>query len=134
MATAAIAEDRRLLLQADLAEPGAAADLWERAVAWRGRIDVLVNNAAVMPQAGIDESDEAWANAWDQVLAVNVTSPSELIRRATNHFVEAGGGVLITMSSWAAQRGLGQFEARCVRCIEGIHRCGHQDHGQGVCA
>ena len=107
MATAAIAEDRRLLLQADLAEPGAAADLWERAVAWRGRIDVLVNNAAVMPQAGIDESDEAWRNAWDQVLAVNVISPSELIRRATRHFVEAGGGVLITMSSWAAQRGSG---------------------------
>ncbi len=106
-ATAVIPEDRKLLLQVDLSREGAAAELWTQAVGWRGHVDVLVNNAAVMPQAGAADGDDAWSEAWRQVLAVNVQTPADLIRHATMHFVERGGGVLITMSSWAAQRGSG---------------------------
>ena len=47
-ATAELPADRVLLVGADLAQPGEVDRLWREALAWRGRIDVLVNNAAMM--------------------------------------------------------------------------------------
>ena len=49
-AVAGLPDERRLLLQADLAKPGAARSLWRDAVAWRGRVDVVVANAAIAPE------------------------------------------------------------------------------------
>lgn len=104
-ATSDVPDGRRLLVQADFSEPGSAADLWDEAVAWRGAIDVLVNNAAVMPQAGLSASDDDWSESLNLALTVNVREPLNLIRQAVLHFVGNGGGVLVTMSSWVAQRG-----------------------------
>lgn len=36
-------------LGADLSRPGAATELFREAVAWRGRLDVVVNNAGIAP-------------------------------------------------------------------------------------
>ncbi len=63
-ATAAIEPDRKLLLPADFTEPGTARRLWRDAMAWRGRIDVLVNNAAIMPETPIDSDDAEWDATW----------------------------------------------------------------------
>ena len=106
-ATADIPRNRRLLLQADFSQPSDTKELWKRAVDWRGRVDVLVNNAAVMPEAGIDDPDDIWDAAWDRALTINVTQPAELMRRAVTHYLGHGGGVLITVSSWSGQRGSG---------------------------
>ena len=77
-------------------------------MAWRGQIDVLVNNAAVMRIAGgIDSGDPEWDEVWDEALRVNVLAPTRLMRHAVRHYVEHGGGVLVTVSSWVAQRGSG---------------------------
>lgn len=99
--------ERRLLLQGDVSTPDAARDLWRRALAWRGRVDVLVNNAAVMPWSVIDGTDESWDEAWASVLAVNVVGPAALLREAVRHHSASGGGVVVTISSWAAQQGSG---------------------------
>ena len=104
-AVAGIPEERRLLLQADLSEPGAARTLWRDAVAWRGRIDVVVANAATMPETPFDGEDDEWDEGWAEALRVNVLEPASLIREAVAHFREHGGGTVITLSSWAAQRG-----------------------------
>lgn len=106
-ASATIADDRKLLVQADLGDPQARARLWDDAVAWRGRIDVLVSNAAVMSESALEGPDEEWSRTWDEMLRVNVLAPADLMRAAVRHFVERGGGTLITLSSWAAQRGAG---------------------------
>ena len=106
-ATAAIPAERKLLVQADLADLGAVRGLWREAVAWRGRIDVLVNNAAVMLDSPIAADDDAWDDAWARSLDVNVKGPAALLRAATRHHVDNGGGVIVTFSSWAAQRGAG---------------------------
>jgi NAD(P)-dependent dehydrogenase (short-subunit alcohol dehydrogenase family) len=37
---------------------------------------------------------------------VNVLSPTRLMRHAVRHFRAQGGGVVVTISSWAAQRGV----------------------------
>ena len=64
--TASIAPHRRYLLQADLAGSASADDLWRNAVAWRGRIDVLVNKAAVfLIDGGIEDDEAAWDSVWE---------------------------------------------------------------------
>jgi NAD(P)-dependent dehydrogenase (short-subunit alcohol dehydrogenase family) len=103
--TEAIPQERRLLVRADFAERGAGRRLWAEALAWRGRIDVLVNNAAVMTETPIDEDDGAWDEAWRAMFQVNVYEPSNLVREAVRSFRASGGGIIVTMSSWAAQQG-----------------------------
>jgi NAD(P)-dependent dehydrogenase (short-subunit alcohol dehydrogenase family) len=98
-------EDRKLLLRADLAEPGAARALWREALAWHERIDVAVVNAAIAPETPFDGTDEEWDAGWDATLRVNVLEAVSLIREAVNHFRARGGGILITLSSWSAQQG-----------------------------
>jgi len=104
-ATAAIAAEPKLLLQADFSEPGSARELWRAAVAWAGRVDVLVNNAAVMPETPLGAEDREWDAAWKQILQVNVMEPANLTREAVRPYRGIGGGILISMSSRAAQQG-----------------------------
>ena len=106
-ATAAIPCERRRLLHADLAVPGAGRTLWRDALAWRDRVDVLVLNAAVMPDSPLEGDDAEWDAAWATALGVNVVEPVSLMREAVRHFVEQGGGVVVSLSSWSAQRGSG---------------------------
>ena len=105
--TAAIPSDRKILVHADLATEDGYATLWEEAVAWRNRVDVLVANAAVMPEASLTDSEELWRDAFDYALNINVRSTALLVRRAVNHFLEIGGGSIVGMTSWAAQQGSG---------------------------
>jgi NAD(P)-dependent dehydrogenase (short-subunit alcohol dehydrogenase family) len=107
-ATANIPEDRRHLIAADLGETAGVERLWREALAWRGGIDVFVNNAAVMRvNGGIDADDETWDAVWNEAMKVNVLAPARLMRNAVRHYLENGGGAIITMSSWVAQRGPG---------------------------
>jgi len=104
-ATSDIPDDRKLLVRANLAEPGSARALWREAKAWQGRVDVVVVNAAIAPDSPLDGSDEEWDAAWELVLRVNLLEPASLIREAVRHYRESGGGVVIALSSWAAERG-----------------------------
>jgi 3-oxoacyl-[acyl-carrier protein] reductase len=98
-------DERKLLVQADLAQAGAARELWRDAVAWKGRVDVVVANAGIAPETPFDGSDEEWDDGWEAILRVNVLETASLIREAVNHFRAWGGGTLITLSSWSAQQG-----------------------------
>ena len=105
-ATVGIAAERVRLIAGDLAKPGEPARIWRDALAWRGRIDVLVNNAAMMAyEGGIEDTDEVWDRVWAETLQVNVRAPADLMRGAVRHFRKSGGGTIITISSWNAQRG-----------------------------
>jgi NAD(P)-dependent dehydrogenase (short-subunit alcohol dehydrogenase family) len=107
-ATAELPRERLMLIGADLSDPAAVDQLWREAVAWRSRIDVLINNAAVMRlEGGIDDKDEVWDRVWAEALQVNVLAPARLMRHAVRHYLDQRGGILITLSSWAAQRGPG---------------------------
>jgi NAD(P)-dependent dehydrogenase (short-subunit alcohol dehydrogenase family) len=98
-------EERKLLVQADLAQAGAARALWRDAVAWKSRVDVVVANAGIAPETPFDGPDEEWDEGWEAILRVNVLETASLIREAVNHFRAQGGGILITLSSWSAQQG-----------------------------
>ncbi len=107
-AEAACAEgsaDRVLLVEADLSVVGASRELWRHALAWHGRVDVVIANAAVAVNLPFDSSDAEWDAGWERTFVVNVAEPANLFRAALPHFVERRQGVLIAISSWAAQRG-----------------------------
>ena len=98
--------DRRFFVQGDLADPGAADRIWREAMAWRGRIDVLVNNAAIfLNQGGIDDDEAEWDRVWTTTMQVNVFTPARLLRNAVKTFRQQRGGIAITISSWNGQRG-----------------------------
>jgi NAD(P)-dependent dehydrogenase (short-subunit alcohol dehydrogenase family) len=114
-ATAGIPAERFLVLSADLADSAAVRRMWEEALAWRGTIDVLVNNAAMLKESPLDSTDEEWDEVWDQHLTVNVKGPMALTRSAVRYFTGRGGGVLITLTSWAAHKGAGNPQGSAAR-------------------
>jgi NAD(P)-dependent dehydrogenase (short-subunit alcohol dehydrogenase family) len=95
------------LLAADYLDDHQVDTLWRAAVEWRGRVDVLILNAAMMwPHGGVDDDDESWDKSWQEHYQVNVQAPARLMRSAVRHFRASGGGVIILLSSWVAQRGV----------------------------
>jgi NAD(P)-dependent dehydrogenase (short-subunit alcohol dehydrogenase family) len=61
-----------------------------------GRIDVLVNNAAVLECHAVHDTPE---ETWDRVMAVNVKSVFLMSRAVIPHLRAAGGGVIVNISS-----------------------------------
>jgi len=100
----ATAGGRAVFLPADLdGHQATSDDLADRAAeALGGRVDVLVNNAAVVPVADTSGTDEA---ALDHVWAVNVKAPFFLVARLAPAMASRGDGAVINVSSWMARTG-----------------------------
>jgi NAD(P)-dependent dehydrogenase (short-subunit alcohol dehydrogenase family) len=91
---------------ADLSDPAAADALWTDAMAFRGHVDVLVNNASIYEAAVVDGEFEPWKASWDRTLAVCLVSPAALCRAAIHTFSQQrGGGIIVNLASRAAHRG-----------------------------
>jgi 3-oxoacyl-[acyl-carrier protein] reductase len=95
-----------LALPADLADPDAVAALVARVVAERGRIDVLVNNAAIYQEHPVlSTSYDEWRAIWRRTLDTNLLGPANLIHEVVPHMVAQGGGRIVNVSSRGAFRG-----------------------------
>lgn len=75
----------------DLAAPGAPARLIGAAVERFGKLDALVNNAALVATGRIEDTDEA---AFDRLMAANVRAPFFLIQAALPHLERSRGSVV----------------------------------------
>jgi NAD(P)-dependent dehydrogenase (short-subunit alcohol dehydrogenase family) len=73
---------RGLALRLDCADPEAVTAAVDRAAAEFGRLDILVNNAALFPVGPVEESGVA---EFDRTIAVNVRAPFV----ASKHFASA---------------------------------------------
>src|SRR5262245_12367465 len=102
---ARIGADRCIPVQANLKETTSAPRLWRQAVEWKGRVDVLVNNAGIASTARIEDDLQAWQRAWSEVLRVNLIAAADLCREAIPYFAERGGGIIVNVASRAAFRG-----------------------------
>lgn len=100
-----IGHQRCCLIETDLAQPDAAAALWQRASEAAVRIDVVINNAGIFEPVPIDSTAEEWRSAWARVMQVNLYAPAELSKLAIAHFRAQGGGKIINVASRAAHRG-----------------------------
>ena len=88
---------KALVMQADLSLMDSVKTLVERVKSEFGRIDILVNNAAISPFYG--PVDQATEELWDRIMAVNLKSPFFLSLEVAKLMREQGGGVIINMSS-----------------------------------
>lgn len=98
---AAELKDRGLradLMEADVSAESDVARVVEAALARHGRIDALVNNAAIGPLGTVLDTDEA---LFDRILAVNLKGPYLCSRAALPHMMRAGGGAIINIGSGA---------------------------------
>jgi NAD(P)-dependent dehydrogenase (short-subunit alcohol dehydrogenase family) len=98
--------DRAHSLPVDLRDRAATQALWQDALAVRGRIDVLINNAGIYPPAPLDLALDDWTAVWDLSLGVNLIAPAILCREAIATFAgQPGGGIIVNLASRAAFRG-----------------------------
>ncbi|RMD91234.1 MAG: SDR family oxidoreductase [Alphaproteobacteria bacterium] len=96
---------RTCLCRADLGQREAVRGLWQQALGWKGELDGLVNNAAVMPYSAPEDPVADWDRDWDRCWAVNVRAVADLSREAILHMGARGRGTIVTVSSRAAFRG-----------------------------
>ncbi|MCH7870893.1 MAG: SDR family oxidoreductase [Planctomycetes bacterium] len=89
------------IFYADLTDIDETGKLVPRVVERFGRLDVLINNAAVFEPMSIGTFDLA---AWEKALRVNLTAPMILTRAAGDAFRAAGGGRVVNMCDAATQR------------------------------
>jgi NAD(P)-dependent dehydrogenase (short-subunit alcohol dehydrogenase family) len=69
-----------------------------------GRIDILVNNAAITEARG---DQTAYEEAWNRVIALNLTAVMLMSRAVVPHLRAIGGGTIVNLSSIAGMRGMG---------------------------
>jgi 3-oxoacyl-[acyl-carrier protein] reductase len=93
-----------MAVAADVADSAQVAAMFDQIFNAHGRIDILVNNAAlVAPTLHIldPQADEGW---WQRIIDVNLTGAFLCGRRAADWMARNGGGVIINMSSGGASR------------------------------
>jgi len=87
----------------DVADPAVCARLIETTVAEFGSIDILVNNAGVIRRA---PAVEVPLEAWNEVLAVNLTSVFRLSQLAARQMIEKeNGGKIVNLASLLSFQG-----------------------------
>jgi NAD(P)-dependent dehydrogenase (short-subunit alcohol dehydrogenase family) len=99
------AGDRVLARQADVTDTAAIRALAEAAVAHFGRIDVLVNNAAVFATLRPLPFDEIPEAEWARVMAVNVTGVWNAVRAVVPTMRAQGGGRIVNVASAIVAKG-----------------------------
>ena len=83
-------------LDGDLTDMEATRDICRRALALRGKVDVLVNNAGTQVVAAIDEYDE---ETWARLVQIMLIAPFQLIKYMLPGMKERQWGRIINMSS-----------------------------------
>jgi len=94
--------DRAIAAKVDVTDRGGVDDAIARARAELGPVEILVTSA------GLDEFrsfNEITPDAWDRMLAVNLTGTFNCIQAALPDMLAAGWGRIVTISSSSAQSG-----------------------------
>jgi NAD(P)-dependent dehydrogenase (short-subunit alcohol dehydrogenase family) len=85
-------------LDADVSEAQAVARVVAHTLERYGRIDALVNNAAIGPLGTILDTTE---DLWDRIMAVNLKGPYLCCRAVLPYMIEQGGGRIVNIGSGA---------------------------------
>jgi NAD(P)-dependent dehydrogenase (short-subunit alcohol dehydrogenase family) len=85
----------------DVADADSVRALYDDVAARCGRIDVLYNNAGIMP-ADDDSILETEPDAWDRVQSVNTRGVYLCCRHGIPHLLAGGGGSVVNVASFVA--------------------------------
>ena len=97
-------------LQADLVRSRQLGGMFQLLAADFGRLDVLVNNAAVFHRTPIETLT---AELWDAELIINARAPALCIRHAAELMRAGGGGAIVNIADIGAEKGWAGFPAYC---------------------
>jgi citronellol/citronellal dehydrogenase len=92
---------RSHIVAADLTDSTSVEALAEGALAWRDRVDVLVNNAAFLGRAAYHDLDALSLANFQRQFAVNVTASFILAKALVPAMRRNGGGVIANVTSGA---------------------------------
>jgi 3-oxoacyl-[acyl-carrier protein] reductase len=108
-------------VHADVSDDAQVRQMFERTMRELGRLDILVNNAAILEEGPITELDRA---AFQRLIDVNLWGVIGAAREAVRHFGEAGGRI-INIGSCSARMGMANYVAYAATKggIEAATRC-----------
>lgn len=117
-ATAAVASElerqgyKAFGIDADLGDLQSAAGLVGQAIELAGRLDIVVNNAAISPYLGRPE--KLSAEQWGQIMQVNVTSPFLIAQAAGSYWIDtAQPGAIVNIASIGGEVALNGLVGYC---------------------
>jgi NAD(P)-dependent dehydrogenase (short-subunit alcohol dehydrogenase family) len=97
--------DRTLGVRTDVSDAASVGAMVEAALGRFGRIDVLVNNAAVFASLKPQRFDEIPEEEWDRVMAVNVKGMWHCVRAVVPAMRRQGGGRIVNVASAIVAKG-----------------------------
>jgi NAD(P)-dependent dehydrogenase (short-subunit alcohol dehydrogenase family) len=101
----AAAGGRARAITTDVADPDSVAAMAKAVEAGFGRIDILINNAAIFSMLEMRPFDQIPLEEWEAVLRVNVTGAFLCARAVVGAMRRAGWGRIINMASGAVTLG-----------------------------
>jgi NAD(P)-dependent dehydrogenase (short-subunit alcohol dehydrogenase family) len=94
------------VIAADISAPAAAETIVKRTVEALGRLDILVNNAAI---SSVESLLDVTEREWDKVFAINVKALFFLLQAAARVMKDSGGGRIVNVSSPATRMTLTNY-------------------------
>jgi len=85
-------------MEADVTRDADVERVIEKALGRSGRIDALVNNAAIGPLGTVLDTEPC---VWDAIMAVNLRGPYLMSRAVLPHMIRNGGGSIVNVGSGA---------------------------------
>jgi NAD(P)-dependent dehydrogenase (short-subunit alcohol dehydrogenase family) len=98
--------DAALSVVCDVGDEGSVKQLVARAIERFGKVDVLVNNAALFAPLQETKCTEIDVDLWDRVMAVNLRGPFLLVKHVAPHMIARRYGKIINIGSGSAFRGI----------------------------
>jgi meso-butanediol dehydrogenase/(S,S)-butanediol dehydrogenase/diacetyl reductase len=120
------------VFEADVSDPVAAGDAVKRVVKNFGRLDILVNNAAMRNYSSVAK---ATPEEWRAVLDVNLLGAANYCRAALPALRRSGRGAIINVSSCYAltgRKGMAIYDASKAALIALTRTLAHEEAAHGV--
>lgn len=104
------APERCLILPFDTVDYDSLAGKVAEAIAFRGHVDVLVNNAGISQRSPAVDTD---LSVYQRIVDVDLLAPIALTQALLSHMVQRGRGQIIMISSVAGKAGIPMRTAYC---------------------
>ena len=98
-----------LAVGVDVSEPASVRAMVERTVERFGRVDVLLNNAAIFATIKMKPFEEIGLEEWNRLMAVNLTGTFLCCQAVAPHMRERGQGRIINISSSTVLNGRAMY-------------------------
>jgi NAD(P)-dependent dehydrogenase (short-subunit alcohol dehydrogenase family) len=89
----------------DVSDPESVKAMAQAALSAFGRIDVLVNNAAIFASLEKKSFLDIGSDEWDRLMAVNLRGPFECVKAVAPHMIAAKAGRIINIASGTVFKG-----------------------------